>query len=101
MLLNKRLKAFPICNFMPTPLLIVRDRSTVSSLLFALEPQVESIATDVEYLADIGFAFAAFDSSNRLAAQVVTVGGRHRVSLMRFIFLLYVLTQLRNLEEIT
>lgn len=62
MLLNKRLKAFPICNFMPTPLLIVRDRSTVSGLLFALEPQVESIATDVEYLADIGFAFAANDA---------------------------------------
>ena len=92
MLLNKRLKAFPIRDLMPTPLLIVRDGSTVASLLFAEEPEVERIATDVEHLAHISFALAAFDSSNRFAAQVVTVRGGHQRFLLGFISLLYVLT---------
>ena len=66
MLLNKCLKAFPIRDLMPTPLLIVRDCSTVASLLFAEEPQVERIATDVEHLAHISFALAANDAQQSL-----------------------------------
>lgn len=68
MLLHKRFKAFPIRDFMPTPLLIIRDSSTVSGLLLTFEPQVKGIATDVKHLAYIGFAFSAFHRSDCFAA---------------------------------
>lgn len=42
MLLNKRTETFPIRDFMPTPLLIVGNCSTLADLLFAFEPQVRS-----------------------------------------------------------
>jgi hypothetical protein len=88
MLLKKRLKAFPIGDLMPTALLKVRNGSTVASFLFAFEPQVERVATNMEHLAHIGFAFSTFDRSYRFAAQVVTVRGGHWLSSMRFISLL-------------
>ena len=74
--LNERSKPFPIGNFVATSLLILRDGPIVPSFGFTFQPQIERIATDVKHLADIGFAFAAFDCGNGFAAQVVTVGGR-------------------------
>ena len=76
MLLNKCLKALPIPDLMPTPLLIVGDGSTVASFLFALEPQVERIATDVEHLAHISFALTANDAQQALCGAYHYCKGR-------------------------
>jgi len=80
MLGNECPKAFPVRNFVTTPLLIVPRGSAVPSFHFTLQPQVECIATDMKHLAHIRFAFTTFDRCNRFAAQVLAVGGRHRRS---------------------
>lgn len=77
MLDNKGFKAFPIRDLMPTALLEVRNRSAISGLLLALDPEVERIATDMEHLTDIGFPFSVLDRSKGFAAQVFTVRSRH------------------------
>jgi hypothetical protein len=77
MLDNKGFKAFPVGDFMPTALLEVRNSSAISGLLFAFDPEVERIATDMEHLTDIGFPFSALDRSNGFTAQVFTVRSRH------------------------
>ncbi len=74
--LNERSKPFPIRNFVATSLLILRDGPIVPSFGFTFQPQIERIATDVKHLADIGFAFAAFDCGNGFVAQVVTLRGQ-------------------------
>jgi hypothetical protein len=40
MLLDKFLKAVPICDFVPIPLLEVSDGLTVSRLFLSFQPQV-------------------------------------------------------------
>lgn len=93
-LLNKCLKAFPIADLIPTALLKVRNRSTTAGVLFAFEPQVKRIATDVEHLADIGFAFTTSDRSYRFRAQIATIRGGHKQFMLHFMSLLYVLISL-------
>jgi hypothetical protein len=77
MLDNKGFQALPIRDLMPTALLEVRSSSAISGLLFAFEPEVERIATDMEHLTDIGFPVSALDRSKGFAAQVFTVRSRH------------------------
>ena len=61
---------------MPTPWRVVGDSSTVASFLFALEPQVERIATDVEHLAHISFALTANDAQPSLCGACHYCKGR-------------------------